>query len=635
MKKLLLYIALLLSAQLNGQISFTDSDTIRIGEVVISVPKNFDERSGFKKTTIDTAIIEQFRLGSIADALSDIPALSIKSYGSGGSATPSFRGTGASNTRITWNGIPIENPMLGQSDLSIIPAGMTDKIHIYYGSASMASNNGGTGAIISLETKPQWKKRTHVLLSPGAGSFEKYSGLLNVSSGTENLQSITKAFFRTAENNFSYLNKYTGTEPVIETRSNSQVKESGFMQELYYKNLKSELSARLWYESAARNLPSSMISQSEGEHQSDESLRTMLNFSSDRSGIKYGITGAWIMNRLDYVNPTASIDSRNQANQFTLKAVVNKKLLNILDLNMSLTEVLNYVNTNNYDKSKNRSTSDVMLSANFSNSGRLSGNLLLREILDMNKFLIPDFSTGLQFRLSQSSDMFLFANVSRNSRIPSLNDLYWNPGGNPELKNEYSYIMETGYKMDFNVSTSIKADYDFTVFRNIIHDMIQWHPGEYSWWTADNINNARSSGLETAFRIIYKSGKAEALFNAAYSYTRAAQFKDEEGRSWSEQMVYIPVNQASASLRFQYSKLYASWNSGMTGIRYITADNTKYLPAYILNNASCGFRKSIGNVKIDINLEIDNVFGIDYQTIAYYPLPGRTWFVKLLFESNK
>ena len=89
----------------------------------------------------------------------------------GGTATPSFRGTGASHTQIAWNGININHPMLGQSDLSLIPAGLIDDIQIFYGGASMALNSGGIGGIINLETKPVWKKETSISLNPGIGSF--------------------------------------------------------------------------------------------------------------------------------------------------------------------------------------------------------------------------------------------------------------------------------------------------------------------------------------------------------------------------------------------------------------------------------------------------------------------------------
>ena len=151
----------------------------------------------------------------------------------GGTATPSFRGTGAGHTGLTWNGININHPMLGQSDLSLIPAGLIDDIQIYYGGASMPLNSGGIGGIINLETRPVWKKETLISVNPGIGSFGQYTGLVKVRSGNSKFQTVTKAFFQSSENDFPYLNTGISKEPVWQKRTNSQVSQKGFIQELY------------------------------------------------------------------------------------------------------------------------------------------------------------------------------------------------------------------------------------------------------------------------------------------------------------------------------------------------------------------------------------------------------------------
>ena len=98
--------------------SFQD-DTIKIKEVVISRKKSIQILPGYKKITIDSSILMNYSHSTLADLLSENSEIFIKSYGMGGTATPSFRGTGASHTQIDWNGININNPMLGQSDLSL------------------------------------------------------------------------------------------------------------------------------------------------------------------------------------------------------------------------------------------------------------------------------------------------------------------------------------------------------------------------------------------------------------------------------------------------------------------------------------------------------------------------------------
>ena len=55
----------------------------------------------------------------------------------------------------------------------------------------------------------------------------------------------------------------------------------------------------------------------------------------------------------------------------------------------------------------------------------------MREIINNNTFLIPDFTAGLEFKISEEKEYFLKGNLSRNSKVPDLNDLFWIPGGNP------------------------------------------------------------------------------------------------------------------------------------------------------------------------------------------------------------
>jgi iron complex outermembrane receptor protein len=80
---------------------------------------------------------------------------------------------------------------------------------------------------------------------------------------------------------------------------------------------------------------------------------------------------------------------------------------------------------------------------------------------------------------------------------------------------------------------------------------------------------------------------------------------------------------------------YSSWITTMTGKRYLTVNNSDYLPGYMLNNLIAGFRLSSKGNALDLNFQIDNLFNNTYQTIAYYPLPGRSYSLKLLLQILK
>jgi iron complex outermembrane receptor protein len=268
---------------------------------------------------------------------------------------------------------------------------------------------------------------------------------------------------------------------------------------------------------------------------------------------------------------------------------------------------------------------------------RLGASFLIREILDNKTFLIPDFSVAMQFRLTESRDYFINANLSRNSKIPAMNDMHCEPGGNPELRNEYSWMYELSFDMHQNLSDNMRMKYDLTVFHYDIKDMIQWQPGEYSYWTAGNVQSVNTNGLETSLAFDHLQGNTRSSFKTGYSLNMAFSDSPASGSNLSDenQLIYVPLHQFNASLRVSSGIFYASWVTDYTGKRYITADNSKFLDGYLLNNLNSGIKITINSTIIDLNFSIDNIFSEDFQTIAYFPLPGRSYNVRFLVQLIK
>jgi vitamin B12 transporter len=90
-----------------------ENDTVKISEVVITRNIINTEPAGLKKTIIDSVTLSDYSNTNLSEMLSGKSMIFIKSYGMGGVASPSFRGTGASQTLINWNGININSPYAG------------------------------------------------------------------------------------------------------------------------------------------------------------------------------------------------------------------------------------------------------------------------------------------------------------------------------------------------------------------------------------------------------------------------------------------------------------------------------------------------------------------------------------------
>jgi vitamin B12 transporter len=638
LKKVFLYVALFFTIHLQGQISFRN-DTILIKEVEIRGKTDGQDYKGYKATHIDSSLIGIYNQRTLADLIAENSIIHLKTYGSGGLATTSFRGTGPGHTQITWNEINLNNPMVGQSDLSLIPAGFIDEINIYYGGGSMSINSGGSGGMIDLKTNPDWDDQEVFFINPGIGSFGKRSGLVKVKAGTKGFQSVTKAFLSNSDNDFRYLNSVAGESPIWETRENSEVRQKGFIQELYFRNSRSSLSARIWYQSASRNLPVPIISPTMNppEKQSDESLRTMLTYVSTKGLTDIHFTAAFISDKLDYTNELASVDSRNLSKRIILKSDLQRRVNKMLKLEFTLNDELNLINTNNYagNKSRNLASADAIAETDLTQW--LAARVLVRQMIQDSRFLAPDFSVSTEIKPFREKYYFIKASFSKNSKIPSLNDMYWSPGGNPDLKSETGYTSEITLDMTSYLSGSLKIKNDLTFFRNHISDMIQWRPGESYYWEAGNIGNIVTSGLESGLDVNYTVQRFNARLNAGYAFTKAAiEGANTDNQEFSgNQLVYIPENQINALLRLSWQHFYSVFTASYTGKRFLTADNSQYLPQYSISDLTLGTKLNAGNVSCDLGFIVENLFNASYQNIAYYPMPGRSFLVSIVFQFKK
>jgi iron complex outermembrane receptor protein len=75
--------------------------------------------------------------------------------------------------------------------------------------------------------------------------------------------------------------------------------------------------------------------------------------------------------------------------------------------------------------------------------------------------------------------------------------------------------------------------------------------------------------------------------------------------------------------------------SSFTGTRYTATDNSAFLNGYFINNVMAGMKLPLKSSSVDINFNVENLFNINYQSIANYPLPGRYYNIKILFQFIK
>ncbi|MBN2633494.1 MAG: TonB-dependent receptor, partial [Bacteroidales bacterium] len=244
--------------------------------------------------------------------------------------------------------------------------------------------------------------------------------------------------------------------------------------------------------------------------------------------------------------------------------------------------------------------------------------------------LVPDFSAGIEIRTLRGEEHYLKLNTARNSKIPSLNDRFWNPGGNPGLKNEYAFSFEAGYSIYHEIGNYVSLSSELNYFNNFIRNMIQWYPDSSYFWTAGNIGKVNSEGIEYSLGVKYSSGDFVLDFSGMWSYTDARDITSSETNG--KHLVYVPRHKINGIIRLTYNNLFTEWMTGFTGKTYTSADNTAMLSDYLINSFTAGYGIHPGRTSADVRLRIDNIFNRHYQTIQYYPQPGRSFLLSLTLK---
>ncbi len=215
--------------------------------------------------------------------------------------------------------------------------------------------------------------------------------------------------------------------------------------------------------------------------------------------------------------------------------------------------------------------------------------------------------------------------------------MYWTPGGNPDLKNESGLITEIGLAISEKLSALLTFRGELTGFRNFINDMIQWYPGENSYWIAGNVKKITTAGIESEVHLIYAKARFRALADIVYTLTKArsAGLTGNNGDPGNNQLIYVPANQFGSGIRVNWRTLFSSIKVNYTGRRYLTADNSQYLQGYTLSDLKFGVLMNSKNTSYDLSVIVDNLFNVSYQDIAWYPMPGRAYSLSIVFQLKK
>jgi vitamin B12 transporter len=579
----------------------------------------------------------RYSAGTLTDLLGQNGMTFLKYAGNGSLATTSIRGASASQTLVLWNGVSIESPTNGNLDLSLMPGILFDVVSLQNGGGSAGWGSGAIGGVIQAGSAGSYKEGLHVRYLGQYGSFGEMDHGLKISYSNEKYFADVRAYHQVAENNFTFRNLFVAGHP-IDTLVNAEFFQQGIQGQLgwHSPDFNRQLTVRAWYQNSDRGIPPTMQETNSDAYQKDEFFRSMADWQMNYHKLRLEVKSALLTEFMDYYIGYHYPNSFTHALSLVNEADCRIGFTDKFSGTFGITDTYAKADVTQYLPSTEQNRAGAYAAFQFlpDENWNIVLNFREEEVQGKIKPIMP--SLGAEWY--KIKFITLKTSVSRNYRVPAFNDLYWVPGGNPDLQPEDSWNADAAVVFHYN-KDNFKIEYSATAYYRVTRNWIYWHPSDNNSavWSPENLLEVWSRGFEHRLNLKWTKNKFDLNFIAGYDYVRATNEKSKSVTDISigKQLPYVPANHIFGMLQFSYSKFYLAYNHQFNGLRFTVNDHSEYLPAFDIANLTIGKRFDYRKSYCDIYFRVNNLFDKEYQSIAWRPMPGRNYQVGITIDFNK
>ena len=620
---------------------------------------------GVEETKLDSAILKENIALSMADALTFNTPVFVKQYGRATLSTVSFRGTGPSHTQVTWNGMRINNPMLGMTDFSMIPSYFIDDASLLHGTSSVSETGGGLGGLVKLSTAPAAADGFGLQYIQGIGMFRTFDEFLRLTWGDERWQVSTRAVYQSSANDYKYRNRdkkeniYDDEMNIVGSYYPTERNKSGafddvhVLQEVYYDTRRGDrFGLNAWYINSNRELPLLTTDYADDKQfenrQREHTLRSVLSWDHYRSDWKVAAKAGYIHTWMAYdyrKDPGSGImnsitRSRNKVDTFygqadgeytpdgnwffTAGISAHQHLVESIDKDIILQQ--GGKDIVGYDKGRIELSASV--SAKWRPTERLGLSAVLREEMYGTKWAtVPAFFADCQ--LSKRGNIVAKASVSRNHRFPTLNDLYFLPGGNPDLRSESGFSYEAGLSFAVGKENVYSLSGSASWYDQHIDDWILWLSTPKGFFSPRNIKQVHAYGVEMqASLAVIPARDWKLTMNGTFSWSPSINEGEPispADQSVGKQLPYEPEFSATVTGRLTWRSWGLLYQFCYYSERYTMSSNditlSGRLTPYLMNNLSLDKAFALKWADLTLKGTVNNLFNEEYLSVTARPMP--------------
>ena len=610
--------------------------SILIEDVTVALPRSEQYRAVHRVITLDSAQVLSSGGESVGTLLQrQLPVVMMEYGGAGALTTLSLRGAPAGQTQVNWNGFPLNARTSGIADLSLLDAGMFEHIALVPGAPGSLYGSGTAGGALNLDNRPDWHRRLSLAAGAGGGSFGTWDGHLTAAGGSDKIQNNTRLFYRHARNDFPYRDDQRAGAPVVQADHNAFT-YAGLIHNTYARLRRDWLwQGGLWLRGKHKEIPAPMGSLKPATAmQRDSSLRLYSALTKQWSRGLLSARAAWFFDNMRYTDKNSpdaadyTIDSRFRTSTLLGDVYYKYMTRRHLRLDAGMAASLTTAQVTNYADNISEKTLDLYGGIQYIRE-RWRTTATLRQSFHTGASIPPQGEAGFRYRVVPQL-LTLHGTLSTRYRVPTLNDKYWVPGGNPSLRPEHGWGAAGGADVTLPRSSAPwHLSWHIDGYYNLIRDQIRWVPAD-GYWQPENVEEVRSRGMENSLKAGWEKGRLDLLAVLNYQLTFSTVTNDA-GKSYESR--YIPRHTASATLRAGYGIFFSGIYLNYSGQRYTTTDNNPLyaLDPYLLTTVVAGIKTGRGKTSCLLQLTADNLFNVQYQVIRSYAMPGRAFYLKAVF----
>ena len=537
----------------------------------------------------------------------------IKENGRGMVSSPSFRGTSAQQTAFIWNGININSIFLGQGDINNLNLLGYDQLEIKSGGGSVIYGSGAIGGSIHMNNELAFNKGFKTSFFAEGGSYNTFNSYLKLSYSNDHLSVKVSGNFVKSDNDYEvpekkYLN--------LNGEYNNRTFNIGVAYKIDPKNT---ISWQTQIYDGVQHYPVYSEDFTKTKYFSD-TFRSLVSWDLKAKKLQNSFKLAYLEDEFQYFdhieNPKSS---GGTANIYLAKNDFNYILNDKIAFN-----IIGEYQLNTAEGFQSGIKSVTRNAGSFAGLLRWNPSERLYFEAGIKKDLVKKITTPVLFSFSGKMKVNSWwnsvLNLSKNFRYPSFNDLYWQPGGNLNLKSETSHQAELGNNFKYGA-----FKLNVTPFYIQIKDMIRWLPNTKGIWSPTNTNKVESYGVESQFDFEKSFGKNKTQFSLGYVFTHS------KNRETHRFLAYVPQHKIYGNASYRYDFLEIFVQGMFNGLTY-TSDEEKQkdaIKSYFVSNSGV-------NITLfkhyQIGFKVNNIFDEIYETTAFYPLPKRNYSANLLIN---